>query len=290
MTYSPLLKKYYRLAKPGIIYGNVMTTIGGFLFAASRHFYPGLLVSAVAGTALIIASACVVNNYIDRDIDAKMTRTRKRSLVNGEISARAALLYAAVLGTTGAAILAAFTNTTTLVLGVIGWVSYVAVYTPSKRRTVHSTLIGSVSGATPIAAGYTAVTGRFDAAALILFVIMVIWQLPHFYAIAMFRVEEYRNASIPVLAVQQGTVVSKQYILAYSSLFLLAVVALSVFGGAGYAFLTVMTGASLYWIWLGFTGLRTKLDDVKWARGMFGTSLIVLLALSGMLALDPWLV
>ncbi|MDB5181323.1 MAG: protoheme farnesyltransferase, partial [Candidatus Saccharibacteria bacterium] len=199
-----MLKAYYRLTKPGIIYGNLLTAIGGFLFGAQGDINPYLLVAMSVGTSMIIASACVFNNYIDRDIDAYMARTKKRALVSKQISPTKALIFGGALGLIGVIVLYCFTNIPTLALGIIGFVSYVFLYTFSKRRTVYSTLIGSISGSTPIAAGYTAATGQFDSAALILFLIMAIWQLPHFYAIGIFRRDDYAAAGVPILSVVKG--------------------------------------------------------------------------------------
>lgn len=284
-----MLKKYYRLTKPGIIYGNLLTAIGGFLFAAGRDIDIGLLLATAAGTSLVIASGCVFNNYIDRSIDAKMKRTKERALVNGDVSEHSALIYGTILGVLGFVTLAVLTNLVTVILGAIGFISYVFVYTYLKRKTVYGTLVGSIPGATPIAAGYTAVTGQFDLTALILFLILVAWQMPHFYAIAMFRRTDYAAAGIPVLAVVKGMFVSKIHIIIYMVLFAVSIFMLFAYGNAGYAFLIVMGILSLRWLWLGASGYKQSANDEKWARKIFGHSLLIILALSIMLALDPWL-
>jgi protoheme IX farnesyltransferase len=284
-----VFKQYYQLTKPGIIYGNLLTAVAGFLLASQGRIDFRLLLATAAGTSLIIASACVFNNYIDRDIDAMMTRTKNRALASAQIEEEYAFAYGAVLGLLGAAILASWTNRTTLLLGVIGFVSYVFIYTYAKRRSVHATLLGSIPGATPIAAGYTAVTGRFDLGALLLFAIMVVWQLPHFYAIAMFRRDDYAAAGIPVLPVVRGMRTSKYHILLYTALFGVAAALLALYGYASFSFFVIMSLVSLYWLWRGTTGFGKGVGDVRWARQMFGTSLLVLLALSVMLAIDVWL-
>ncbi|HSH55271.1 MAG TPA: UbiA family prenyltransferase, partial [Candidatus Limnocylindrales bacterium] len=168
-----MFKTYYQLTKPGIIYGNLLTAIGGFLYASEGRIDILLLLALAVGMSLVIASGCVFNNYLDRDIDAKMQRTQKRALVSAEISTQNALIYGAVLGISGAAILALYTNLTTLLLGIVGFVSYVGLYTYLKRRTIHGTLIGTIPGATPLIAGYTAVNGQLGLDALLLFLIMV---------------------------------------------------------------------------------------------------------------------
>ena len=283
------LRAYYSLTKPGIIYGNVLTAAGGFLYGSGQHIHPLLLLATVIGMALIIGSACVFNNYIDQDIDAVMARTSKRSLVRGDIPENAALVYASALGILGFAVLWIFVNLPTVILGIIGFVSYVALYTPSKRTTEYSTLIGSISGATPIAAGYTAAAGRFDTAALLLFVIMVIWQMPHFYAIAIFRRDEYAKAEVPILSVTRGIEHTKLHIIAYIVLFVLAVLGFALFGYASFSFFIIMAFASLYWLWAALQGLGAGSETVRWSRKVFGISLLMLLILSASLAVDYWL-
>jgi protoheme IX farnesyltransferase len=218
-----------------------------------------------------------------------MARTSKRALVKGDIPETAALIYASVLGIVGFAVLWIFVNVPTVVLGVVGFVSYVALYTPSKRRNEYSTLIGSISGATPIAAGYTAATGRFDMAALLLFLIMVIWQMPHFYAIAIFRRDEYAKAGVPILSVTRGIEHTKLHIIGYITAFVLVVLGFALFGYASFGFFIIMAVASLYWLWVALHGLRARTETVRWSRKVFGISLLMLLVMSASLAVDYWL-
>lgn len=250
------------------------------------HFWG--LVALLAGVALVIASACVVNNYIDRGIDQKMARTKNRALVKGIISGRNALIYAGTLGLAGFAVLIAYTNLLTVLLGIIAFVVYVAAYGVAKRRTVYGTIVGSISGAMPITAGYTAVTGSFDTGALLLFTILVVWQMPHFYAIAMYRYNDYAQARLPVLPIKQGMRAAKQHILAYIIVFVLATLALTAFGYTGYVYAGVMTLLGAAWLQKATHGFKTP-DDTRWARKMFGFSLLVLLGFSFMISITAWL-
>lgn len=277
-------KTYYQLTKPGIIYGNALTAAAGFLLAAGKHVHLLPFVELLLGMALVIASACVYNNYFDRDIDAKMARTKKRALVQGELSGRLALTYGTLLGVAGFTILVQYTNALTVLIGAIAWIDYVIFYTFSKRKTVFSTLIGSISGAAPIVAGYTAAVNRFDGGALLVGIIMVLWQMPHFYAIAIFRRSDYAAADLPVLTVVRGVKQAKYQIVGYIVAFLLATCALTVFGYAGYSYLIVMILLSLSWLLLAVRGFNAG-DDVAWARKVFFRSLIVMTGLSVMLAL-----
>ena len=279
------IKAYYYLTKPGIIYGNVMTAAAGFLLAAAwEHIDFGLLLATLAGTSLVIASACVVNNFIDRGIDKKMARTQKRALVKGTISGQAALLYAAILGITGFACLIFWVNAWVVGLGAIAFIDYIVLYGYSKRHSVYGTLVGSIAGASPITAGYLAVTGRPDMGAVLLFLIMTFWQMPHFYAIAMFRLKDYTAANIPVLPRRRSVKETQWQILFYIIAFGAATVLLSARGYAGVTFALIMTFTSLWWLSKGIRGFHSP-DAQKWARQMFGTSLYVLLILSGALAI-----
>ena len=195
------LKDYYYLIKPGIIYGNAINTAAGFFLAAKGNIDFLLLLKTLGGSSLIIASACVFNNYIDRDIDSKMTRTKNRTLVRGAVPDPIALLYGSLLGVIGFGVLIIYTNVLTVLVGATGMFFYVVMYSIWKRRSPYGTLVGSISGAVPPVAGYSAVTNSLDVGALILFLVLVFWQMPHFYAIAIRRREEYKEAGIPVLPV-----------------------------------------------------------------------------------------
>jgi heme o synthase len=278
-----LLKKYYELAKPERTYANVITATAGFLFASRWHIHFWLLVATLVGTSLVIASACVINNYTDRGIDVKMARTKKRALVNGHISPRNALLYAIVLGLVGFLILGLYVNLLVVVLGVIAYIDYVVLYGISKRRSVHGTIVGSISGALSIVAGYCAVTGRIDGAAILLFLILAFWQMPHFYAIAIYRQDDYEAAGIPVWPLKKGMQSTKVQMLLYTAAFAISALLLTVFGYTGYIYLIIMTLLSLYWLLRCAQGFKVT-DNIRWARGTFSLSLIILLVFCGILS------
>jgi protoheme IX farnesyltransferase len=282
-----LIKTYYGLTKPGIIRGNLLTAAAGFLLASPGHVRLGLLLATLIGTSLVIASACVVNNYIDREIDAKMTRTKNRAFVKGRIRPRSAGIYAVGLGLPGFVVLGFYTNMLTVFIGLAGWLFYVVIYGIAKRRSVHGTVVGSISGATPVVAGYTAVTGRLDSGAFILFLILVLWQMPHFYSIATYRFNDYGAAGLPVLPVKRGIRKAKLQIMLYITAFIPATALLTIFGYTGYIYLAVVVLLGLSWLWLGWQGFRIggdKLADERWARKMFFYSLIVISLLSVMIA------
>lgn len=278
-----VLKIYYRLTKPGIIYSNTIAAAAGFFLAAKGHINLLLLLTLLLGTSGIIASACVYNNYMDRGIDKKMKRTQKRALVTGEVSGRSALIFATVLGVIGFGILGLFTNILTVIVGLIGFVDYIFFYGFGKRKSVHGTLIGSISGAMPPVAGYTAVTGRLDMAVLLLFIIWVCWQMVHFYAIAVYRENDYASAGIPVLPVKKGITVTKIQMLIYTILFMVTTVLLTVYKFTGIVYLVGIGVLGLVWLFYAMKGFWVK-DSITWARKMFFYSLISMLAMCVLLS------
>lgn len=279
---------YYHLIKPGIIRGNIITAAGGFLLAAQGHIEPGLLLAMLVGLSLVIASACVFNNVLDRQIDLAMERTRNRALVSGVITVRHANIYATVLGLVGIAILITYTNLLTSMIAAVGFISYVLIYGYAKRKSVHGTLVGTISGATPIVSGYCAVTGRLDLGAALLFLIMVFWQMAHFFGIAMYRHDDYAAARIPVLPVVRGMYRTKVQTMLYAVGFVLATLLLTLYGYTSISFAIIMTAISGYWLLLGARSWH-RLTDVKWGKQMFLFSLVVVLALSLMISIDVFL-
>ena len=283
-----VVKTYYALAKPGIIYGNILVAAGGYLLAAQRHVHIGTLVLMLLGLSLIIGSACVFNNYLDRDIDVLMKRTKKRALVTGLISPLSSIIYATVIGLLGVSILAVFTNWLTVSIALIGHFFYVVVYGFAKRRSVHGTLVGSISGALPPLVGYCAATNRLDLGALLLFVLLVAWQMPHFYAIALYRKNEYSAANIPVLPVVKGEQEAKRQIFFYIIAYLLCAILLTLFGYTGYPYLVITIGIGLAWLRLGLQGFKQAESEI-WARKTFRFSLIVITAWCFVIPLDALL-
>lgn len=279
-------KPYLLLTKPGIIFGNLVTVIGGYFLAAGGRFEPWLFLATVIGTSLVVASGCVFNNVIDRDIDSHMARTRSRAMVTGEISIPIALLLGCLLGVVGFGLLAWMTTPLATGFAAFGFAIYVGAYSLYlKRHSVYSTLIGSLSGASPPVIGYCAVTGQFDLGALLLLVIFAMWQMPHSYAIAIFRLDDYASASIPVLPVKCGIAVAKRHIVIYTVLFVIASVMLSVAGYTGWAYAIVAVAVGGYWLSITLRGFRTT-NDQAWARKVFGISIVVVTALSVMMSLD----
>ncbi len=274
-----LIKDYYRLTKPGIIYGNAITAIAGFLLASKGSVDIERLIAMLIGISLVVASACVFNNYLDRDIDALMARTKNRALVQGRISSASAIIYGAILGLLGIAILILHTNLLAAGIGFFGFIVYIVLYTPLKRTSVYGTIVGAMAGAVPPVAGYCAVTGQIDTAAILLFVIMTLWQMPHFFGIGVYRLKDYAAASIPILPVVYGVRRAKIHVVLYIIAFTMAALSLTYFGYTGYVYLGIMGLLCLTWLALAITGFGAQ-DDTKWGRRVFLFSLVMILAWS----------
>lgn len=206
-----MVKEFYRLAKPGIVYGNIFVALAAFLYASRWQFAASNFFATMIGLELVIASACVFNNYLDRDIDKKMERTKTRALASGKISNQSAFIYATALGLVGISLLYFYVNVLTASIALIGFILYVCVYTPLKHRMSLAFYVGAVAGAVPPVVGYTAVTNHFDFTALFLFLFLFIWQIPHFLAIAIYRFDEYKSAGVPLLVKKQPTENQKKW-------------------------------------------------------------------------------
>jgi protoheme IX farnesyltransferase len=283
------LKDYYSLTKPRVMYGNVLTTVAGFLLASGGHVNWRLFAATVLGMTLVISSACVINNYLDQDIDRLMERTKTRAIVAGRVSGRGAVIFGVILGIVGLAMLLLWANVLVAAIGVIGFVVYVWLYGAlSKRLSMHGTLVGSVSGAMPILAGYCAVANRIDAGAALVFLILFLWQMPEFYSIAIFRQKEYKKAGVPIISVVKGITATKMQILWYTVAFVASTLMLTVVGVTGVTYFVVMALGGVYFIWLGIKGLKAA-DDNKWARKMFHYSLNMLLIFSLLISIEAWI-
>ncbi|MGO2234323.1 protoheme IX farnesyltransferase [Marinomonas sp. UCMA 3892] len=282
-----MFKRYLQVTKPGIIMGNLISVAGGFFLASRGEIDWILMLATVIGLSLVVASGCAINNYIDRDIDAKMQRTRNRVTVNGEMSGKAAFFHGIVLGVIGFALLSYFTNWVAVAFAAFGYVVYVGLYTMYfKRKSVYGTFVGSLSGAVPPVVGYCAAAGQFDAGAAILLTMFCIWQMPHSYAIAIFRYKDYEAAGIPVLPVSQGIAKAKRHIILHIAAFAVVAALLPLTGYVGIGFMVVALATSLWWLAMALRGYRPGIDVNGWARQVFFFSIITVTALSVTMALD----
>lgn len=281
-----LLSAYFILTKPGIIIGNLMVAIGAFFYASESQVDALRLASLAFGTICIIAASCVINNYLDCDIDARMSRTARRPSVTGLVPVVNGIVFSGVLAVLGFTALLLGTNVLTALIGLVGAILYSAVYTPLKHASYLATLVGSLPGAVPPLAGFAAAQGYLDAAAWLFFAVLVVWQMPHFYAIAVFRHEEYATAKIPTLAVVKGLRRTITEMRLYIGLFLVLVFVAGVIGLLGVISSVLLVSLGLYWL---YTAMQPTVHAAQWARKVFETSLLILPTLSVLLAVGRWL-
>ncbi len=276
---------YYLLTKPKILMGNLLTFAAGFLLASRGAFDLQLFLATLIGLGLIMASACVFNNYIDRQIDQKMQRTKQRALVIGVISGPHAILFASILGICGTLTLLAFTNVLTVCVAAVGFFVYVVLYSLWKRRTTHATLIGSISGAIPPVVGYCAVSNQFDMGAAILFFMLVLWQMPHFFAIAILHYDDYAAAEIPLLPIQKGLLRTKIHMILYIVGFIATAMLLTFYNYTGFLYLGVSTTVGILWLMLGIQGFSSS-NETLWGKQMFRLSLVLITAICFIIPFD----
>jgi protoheme IX farnesyltransferase len=271
---TTLMKDFLAIIKIGIVNSNLITTFTGMWLAfyfTNTHFLDSLstMFLTLFGSSLIIAGSCSINNYIDRDIDPLMERTKDRPTVTGKVSGAKVLTLGLGLVLIGTVFLF-MTSITAGIIGLVGTFCYVVLYTMwSKRLYVSNTIVGSISGAVPPLIGWAAIDPNLSLMAWMLFAIMFIWQPPHFYALAMKRVEEYRAANIPMLPVVKGFQVTKRHMVIWVA-FLLPLPFFMQSLGLGFIILASIL--NIGWLAIGLYGYKMK-NDIKWARIMFVYSL-----------------
>jgi len=247
----PLWRRYLELTKPKVVALLTFTAVVGTLLAS-----PGLpplepLLWGNLGIALAAACAAAINHVLDRRIDELMARTRARPLPSGQLTERAALVFAAVLGVTSMAILAFLVNLLTAVLTFLSLIGYAVIYTVwLKRATPQNIVIGGAAGAAPPVLGWAAVTDSIDPNALLLFLIIFVWTPPHFWALAIARRDEYARAGIPMLPVTHGVAYTRLQVLLYTVLLMVVTLMpyLTRMSGLGYlAAALVLNAGFLYY-------------------------------------------
>ncbi|WP_339846148.1 heme o synthase [Paenibacillus sp. FSL W7-1088] len=262
-------KDFIHITKPGILRTNLIAVFGGFWLASQWDVNYGKMLLTLLGTVLIMASSCVFNNYFDRELDLKMERTRNRSLPTGRLTPKVVLSYAIILGVLGLFILFSFSGVLAGLCGIFGMFVYVIMYTLwLKRSSTWSTSIGGLSGAMPPVIGYVAVTGRMDLGAWLLLAMLFLWQPPHFWALAIRRVEDYRAGGFPLLPVVKGIERTKLQMIPYLVLQIFVPVLMYSYGYAGIFYLTVSLILSVLWLYYALKGFRAQ-DTYAWAKKVF---------------------
>jgi heme o synthase len=279
-------RDFVQLAKPGIIFSNLITAFGGFWVASRWDIDWALLIFMIMGTILVIGSGCVLNNYLDRDMDTKMARTKKRALPTGKMEPNVVLWYGIIMGIVGMSVLWFLVTPLSALLGLLGLFVYVWIYTAwFKRTSVWSTVVGAISGAVPPIIGYCAVNEQLDAGAWILFAILFLWQMPHFWALGIRRMEEYRAAGFPLLPVVRGSFVTKISMMRYVVLLVPTSALLYLYGYVGMIYLIAAIVMGIYWAYLCLKGFSAK-DEEAWAKKTFIFSINYLTILFLIIVID----
>lgn len=212
-----LLKSYYLLCKPNVVYMMLICALVGMLLAEESVSSISRIVIALIGIAFCSGSAASINQVIDRKADASMTRTDQRPIPQGELSAFHASTFALVIGLIGTLILYFFINTLTMILTLASLIGYAFIYTVYlKRATPQNIVIGGLAGAAPPLLGWASISNTVDPYALLLVLIIFVWTPPHFWALAIYRKDEYAKESIPMLPVTHGVAFTKLQIVLYT--------------------------------------------------------------------------
>ena len=275
-------RDWVELTKPRITAMVVFTTLVGFVTASTGAVPLGSLLAALAGTALVAAGASVLNQVIERGTDALMHRTRARPLPAGRLAPVDATVFGVLLSAVGLGVLLWRSGSLAAAVAAVTLVSYLALYTPLKRVTPLSTLVGAVPGALPPVIGWAAARGTLDGGAWVLFTIMFLWQVPHFLAIAWLYRDDYARAGFPMLPVldREGGFTARQTVIHSLALLITSLAA----GAAGMGGAWYLGGAFVLGVALTLFALRlVSTRDLAAARGLFLASVVYLPALCSLL-------
>lgn len=279
---------FWALTKPKVVALIVFTAVVGMFLAVPGWPPLSNLLAGSVGIWLAAASAAAINHVLDARIDGRMARTRHRPLPRGRLGGSAAIIFAAVLGVTSMAVLLLWVNALTAWLTLASLIGYAIVYTAYlKRATPQNIVIGGAAGAAPPLLGWTAVTGELHAYAFILFLIIFLWTPPHFWALAIYRREDYAAVDVPMLPVTHGPDYTRWQILYYTILLFLITLLPWLSGMSGLFYLggAVILGLGfLYFAWA-----LIKPPDEAFAMRVFNYSVIYLMALFGFLLVDHYL-
>ncbi len=284
-----LLKSYYLLCKPNVVYMMLICALVGMLLAEESVSSISRIVIALIGIAFCSGSAASINQVIDRKADASMTRTDQRPIPQGELSAFHASTFALVIGLIGALILYFFINTLTMILTLASLIGYAFIYTVYlKRATPQNIVIGGLAGAAPPLLGWASISNTVDPHALLLVLIIFVWTPPHFWALAIYRKDEYAKESIPMLPVTHGVAFTKLQIVLYTIiLFIVSVLPYIVLMSGWIYLFSAITLSSMFMYY------SIKLyysDDNAFAMKTFNFSIYYIFLIFVALLLDHFLI
>ena len=291
MINMTVLRQFHALTKPRVIQLIVFCALIGMVLAVPGLPDGGqvqLALLACLGIYLVSGAAAAFNCIVEKGIDAKMKRTSWRPTASGQLGDTQTLVFSALLCVAGSAILYLWVNPLTMWLTFATFVGYAVVYTVIlKPLTPQNIVIGGASGAMPPVLGWAAMTGDVGPEAIILFLIIFLWTPPHFWALALYRVEDYRKSGLPMLPVTHGSEFTRLHILLYTFVLFAACLLPFVYGMSSWLYLVVAVGLSMGFCWYAWKLLRNYSDAL--ARQTFRFSLIHLSALFAALLLDHYL-
>lgn len=256
------LSSYINLCKPKIVALLTVTALIGMLL--SVNFYTNLTnvingLASLVGFALLAAASAALNQIFDRETDKNMSRTKSRPLAAGNISLTEALTFTAILLFVGSSLMLYFSNLLTLMITTFGFIFYSLIYTIYlKWATPQNIVIGGLSGALPPLIGWTAVSNEISLMPLILVLIIFLWTPPHFWPLAIDRMEEYKKEGVPMMPIAKGVTRTKKEMVVYAVLLLAASLAPYIYGLAGIFYLVTTTALNLYFIYLCLIYLNDK--------------------------------
>jgi len=291
LSATPVWRQYYHLTKPRVVQLIVFCALIGMVLAVpgvpgAQELQLGLW--ACIGIWLVAGAAAAFNCLVEKSIDARMRRTAWRPTAKGELSDRQALVFSAVLCAIGSFVLYAMVNPLTMWLTFATFVGYAIIYTVIlKPLTPQNIVIGGASGAMPPVLGWAAMTGDVGPEALILFLIIFLWTPPHFWALALYRVEDYRQSGLPMLPVTHGSEFTRLQILLYTLVLMAACLMPFAYGMSSWLYLGVAVVLSAGFIAYAVALWRHYSDAL--ARKTFRFSLIHLSALFAALLVDHYL-
>ncbi|MEO8349145.1 MAG: heme o synthase [Acidobacteriota bacterium] len=276
---------FVALTKPRITFLVLVTTAVGYALGVGAGFQPTVFVSLLVGTALVSGGASALNQWAERDADARMSRTRSRPLPSGRLAPADAFAFGIAISVVGLVLLAAAVNALTALLAAASLASYVLAYTPLKRVTPLCTLVGAVPGAIPPMMGWAAATASLGREAWALFAVLFLWQLPHFLAIAWMYREDYARGGFPMLPVTDpgGDSTARQSV-AYSAALVPVTLLAGAFAGAGEHYLWSAVGLGA--LFVGSAVAFAVKRSLRTARWLFLVSVLYLPAVLGLMVLD----
>ena len=281
-------KSYFEICKPKVVATMLFTALVSMFLASPGEIHWPVIIAGTVGIGLVAGAAAALNQIVDRRIDTIMERTRSRPLPAGHLETRQALIFAVAIGSLGVAILVIRVNLLTAVLTVLSLIGYAVVYTRYlKYATPQNIVIGGAAGAMPPVLGWSAVTGQVGFEAALLFLIIFVWTPPHFWALALYRKEDYANARVPMLPITHGEEFTRLQILLYTFLLTVITTLPYIAGMSGPVYLlgaTLLNGCFIY------HAARLKITGSnRWAKSTFAYSITYILLLFALLLFDAHL-